>query len=173
MDSFVLLAYANLAASRTLLQQFLACLNFTLDSEDLSFCYKWKKRFIWTMVAAQATENHGNEWGLIWYWFNSKLNPLSKFTSSSRSTEFKDILPRNISQMITKTVPISKWIVISYETNESNEIGHLIGNMIESQWKLRQQHDHFPMEGKNKYYRQKKKNNPKEQDCENHNQWSE
>ena len=40
MDSFVLLAYANLAASRTLLQQFLACLNFTLDSEDLSFCYK-------------------------------------------------------------------------------------------------------------------------------------
>ena len=40
MDSFVLLAYASLAASRTLLQQLLACLNFTLDSEDLSF---WNK----------------------------------------------------------------------------------------------------------------------------------
>ena len=40
MDSFVLLAYASLAASRTLLQQLLACLNFTLDSEDLSFWYK-------------------------------------------------------------------------------------------------------------------------------------
>ena len=40
MDSFVLVAYASLAASRTLLQQLLACLNFTLDSEDLSFWYK-------------------------------------------------------------------------------------------------------------------------------------
>ena len=40
MDSFVLLAYASLAASRTLLQRLLACLNFTLESEDLSFWYK-------------------------------------------------------------------------------------------------------------------------------------
>ena len=31
MDSFVLLAYASLAASRTLLKQLLACLIFTLD----------------------------------------------------------------------------------------------------------------------------------------------
>ena len=38
MDSFVLVAYASLAASRTLLQQLLACLSFTLDSEDL-FCW--------------------------------------------------------------------------------------------------------------------------------------
>ena len=43
MDSFVLLACASLAASRTLLQQLLACLNFTLSSEDLSFWYKQKK----------------------------------------------------------------------------------------------------------------------------------
>ena len=35
MDSFVLLAYASLAALRTLLQKLLACLNFTLDPEDL------------------------------------------------------------------------------------------------------------------------------------------
>ena len=47
-------------------------------------------------------------------YINSNLNPLTKFTSSSRSTEFKDILPWNISQMITKTVPISTGIVISY-----------------------------------------------------------
>ena len=40
MDSFVLVAYASLAASRTLLQQLLACLNFTLDSEDLFCWYK-------------------------------------------------------------------------------------------------------------------------------------
>ena len=43
MDSFVLLAYASLAASRTLLQQLLACLNFNFDSEDLSFWCKRKK----------------------------------------------------------------------------------------------------------------------------------
>ena len=41
MNSFALLAYANLASSRTLLQQLLACLNFT--SEDFSFWYKQKK----------------------------------------------------------------------------------------------------------------------------------
>ena len=34
MDSFVLLAYASLAASRAVLQRLLACLNFTLESED-------------------------------------------------------------------------------------------------------------------------------------------
>ena len=43
IDSFDLLADAHLAASKTLLQQLLACLNFTLDSEDLSFSYKRKK----------------------------------------------------------------------------------------------------------------------------------
>ena len=43
MDSFVLVAYASLAASRTLLQRLLACLNFTLDSEVLFCWYKQKK----------------------------------------------------------------------------------------------------------------------------------
>ena len=64
MDSFVLLAYASLAASWTLLQRLLACLSFTLDSEDLFFWYKRKK---WTTTAAQAAENHGDQWGLTWY----------------------------------------------------------------------------------------------------------
>ena len=40
MDSLVLVAYASLAASRTLLQQLLACLTFTLDSEVLFSWYK-------------------------------------------------------------------------------------------------------------------------------------
>ena len=40
MNSFVLLAYASLADSRTFLQPLLACLNFTLDSGDL-IC--WQK----------------------------------------------------------------------------------------------------------------------------------
>ena len=43
MDSFVLLSYAGLAASRTLLQQLLACLKFNLDSEYLLCWYKQNK----------------------------------------------------------------------------------------------------------------------------------
>ena len=42
MDSFALLAYASLAASRTFLQQLLPCLNFNLDAEDL-FCWHKQK----------------------------------------------------------------------------------------------------------------------------------
>ena len=99
MDSFVLLVYASLAASRTLLEQLLACLKFNLDSENLFYWYKWKKWVLWAMEGAQAAENHhGHEWGLTWYlWWRLK------FTSSSRSPKFKDILPWNTSQMITKT----------------------------------------------------------------------
>ena len=47
-------------------------------------------------------------------YINSNLNPLIKLTSSSRITEFKGILQWNISQMITKTIPISTRILISY-----------------------------------------------------------
>ena len=35
INSFVLLAQASLTASRTFLQQLVACLNVTLDAEDL------------------------------------------------------------------------------------------------------------------------------------------
>ena len=44
----------------------------------------------------------------------SNLNLVTKFTSSSKSTKFKDILPWNISQMITKTVQIIMSIVTGY-----------------------------------------------------------
>ena len=65
IDSFALLAYESLAASRTLLQRLLACLDFALESEDLSFWYKRKKQFLWTMAAAQEWMrwmNEMNEW---------------------------------------------------------------------------------------------------------------
>ena len=65
MDSFVLLAYASLTVSKTLLQQLLAYLNFPLDSMFVP--NKRNKWFLWTMPAAPAVENHGDEWGLIWY----------------------------------------------------------------------------------------------------------
>ena len=67
MDSFVLLAYESLVASRTFLQWLLACLNVTLESEDLFFCYKQRKWFLWTMAGVQAAEKHGDVWGLTWY----------------------------------------------------------------------------------------------------------
>ena len=51
----------------------------------------------------------------MWHiYISSNLNPLTKFTSSSRSTKIKDILPWNIYQMTTKTTPISTRIFISY-----------------------------------------------------------
>ena len=76
-------------------------------------------------------------------YINSNPNPTTKFTSSSRTTELKDILPWNISLMITKTIPISTRIVISYAIKQG------VVNLMESQLKLRQQHDHnFPMERK-------------------------
>ena len=78
-------------------------------------------------------------------YINSNLNPLTKFTSSSRSTEFKDILPWDISQIIRKTIQISIRIV----HKPRNEMGYPVSSLLESQWKLRQQHDqNFPMEGK-------------------------
>ena len=45
IDSFILLAYASLAASRTFLQQLLACLKFPIDSKDLFCWYKQTKKF--------------------------------------------------------------------------------------------------------------------------------
>ena len=46
-------------------------------------------------------------------YINFNLNQLTKFTSSSRSTEFNNILPQNISEMIMNIVPISTRIVMS------------------------------------------------------------
>ena len=47
-------------------------------------------------------------------YIDSNLNPLTKFTSSIRSTELKEILPWHISQMISKAASISTRTVISY-----------------------------------------------------------
>ena len=85
MDSFVLLPYASLAASRTLLQRLLACLNFTLESEDFSLWYKQKKWFLWTMAAAQAAENHGDEWGLTWYLYAPEVLKIPEILKYAKS----------------------------------------------------------------------------------------
>ena len=52
-----------------------------------------------------------------------------------------------------------------------DETGQPILSLLESQWKLRQQRQNFPMKGRpleNKYWHQNKEINPKEQDCESH-----
>ena len=70
------------------------------------------------------------------------MNSLTKFTSSSRSTEFKDIFPWNISQMITKTFSIRTRKLISYAMKCSIEFDSKL-------WKQRQHDDqNFLMEGK-------------------------
>ena len=116
MDSFVLLVYARFTASRAFLQQLLVCLNFRI------------RRFILLLQRKKVISmNYGStrsSWKPWWWvrldlifpkrdiYINSNLN--TEFTKNSRSTKFKYILPRNISQMITKNVPISTIIVISY-----------------------------------------------------------
>ena len=68
MDSFVLVAYASLATSRTLLQRLLACLNFELEILKIYFVgtNEKKKKIISAMAAGEA-ENHRDEWGVTWY----------------------------------------------------------------------------------------------------------
>ena len=100
MDALALVAYASLAASRIHLQKLLGWRNFSLDSEDL-FCWYIKIK---------------SDFYELW---QHNLNPLTKFTSSSRSTEFKDILPWNISEMITNTILINTRIVISYAMRQA------------------------------------------------------
>ena len=103
MDSFVLLAYASLAVSRTLSQQLLAWLKFTLDSEYL-FC--WYKQMISMTYGSSRSCRKPWRWlrlNLILtmrdIYISSNLNSLTKFTSSSRSTDFKDIIPWNMMTM--------------------------------------------------------------------------
>ena len=63
------------------------------------------------MAAAQEDECRWVRFEMILtmrgIYINFNLNLLTKFTWSSRSTKFKNILQWNISQMITKTIPIS------------------------------------------------------------------
>ena len=79
---------------------------------------------------------------------NSDLNPLTKFTSSSRSTEFKDgylYHPMEHHSNDYKKCPHQ------HENSHKlcNETRHPVLSLTESQWKLRQQHDqNFPMEPK-------------------------
>ena len=80
---------------------------------SLSELFVWFRRFILLIQTKKIVSmNHGSSTSSWkpWRWvrlhpiftmrdmyISSNLNPLTKFTSSSRSTKFKDILPSNIS----------------------------------------------------------------------------
>ena len=121
MDSFVLLTYASLAASRTLWQRLLGCLNFTLDSEDLFCWYKQKSDFyeLWQQHKQLKTIKISEAWPDICNEGYRYLKPLIKLTKSRRSTEFKNIV-WSISQMLTKTIPINMRIVKSFMMKQAS-----------------------------------------------------
>ena len=120
MDSFVLWAYASLAASKTLLQRLLAWLNLYFRIRRFILLVQTNKLISMNYGSSTSSWKPGR-WvrlDLIFsmgdIYINSNLSPHKKFISSSRSTEFNNILPWNIPQMITETIPISTTIVISY-----------------------------------------------------------
>ena len=92
------------------------------------FYFRFRRFILLVQTKEMISINHGSSTSCWkpWRWvrfdvilmirdicINSNLR-LTKFTSSSRSTEFKHILPWNISQIITKAIPICPKIVISY-----------------------------------------------------------
>lgn len=93
-------------------------------------------------------------------YINFNLDPITKFSTSKKSTEFKDDLLCYIPQMIMKTIPITTRIVISYTGNGVSCFE--IDRKMETKW------SEFPsrakaIAGKNTTIR--KKINQKKQDC--------
>ena len=72
------------------------------------------------------------------------MNSLTKFTSSSRTTKLKNIFPWKHLSNDHEDRPNR------HENSHKlyDETGHPVLSLTESQWKLRQQHQNFPMEGK-------------------------
>ena len=102
------------------MQSLITSQKFILDLEDL---FGWCKPKKVISISCSSSKSSWKPWkwvrlDLIFKirdrYVNSNLNPLATFTSSSRSTKFKDIPPWNISHMITEVIPVSMRIVISY-----------------------------------------------------------
>ena len=75
-------------------------------------------------------------------YIDSNLNPITKFTSSNRSTEFA---PMEHLSNDREDHPNQQ----NNSHKLCNETGHPIVRLTESQWKLKRKHDQqFPMEGK-------------------------
>ena len=78
---------------------------------------------------------------------NSNLNPLTKFTSS-RGTEFKDTPPPPPMENLSNDHEDHP-NQLKNSHKSCGEKGYPALSLLESQWKLRQQHDqNYPMEKK-------------------------
>ena len=115
------------------------CVNFTLEWEDLSFWYKGKKWFLWTMAAAQGAENNGDEWGLTWYFRWGMYTSIPTWTHTQNSLGAAKALSLKISShgnLSNDHVDCLNQHKNSHKL--CNETGHHVVNMMESQWKVRQ-----------------------------------
>ena len=150
MDSFVLLAYASLAASRTLLQRLLAWLNLYFRIRRFILLAKTKKLISLNYGSSTSSWKPGRwvRFDLIFsmkdIYMNSNLSPRTKFTSSSRSTEFNNYPPMEHLSNDHRDHPNQ------HENSHKlcDETGHLDVNLMESQWKLRRHDQNFPVEGR-------------------------
>ena len=75
----------------------LTMIGLTLDSEDLSFWYIWKKWFLLTTAAAEAAENHGDKWGLTQCFQWGIYTSIPTWTHSQNSQAAAEALSLKIS----------------------------------------------------------------------------
>ena len=67
------------------------------NTQDFSLWYKRKKWFLWTLAVAQAAENHGDEWGLTWYFLCGIYTSIPTWTHSQNSLAAAEALSLKIS----------------------------------------------------------------------------
>ena len=117
MDSFILLGICKFGSFKNPLAKITSL-------SELYFRFRRFILFVQTKKVISMKYGRTTSSWKLWRWvrldliltikntyINPNLNPLTKLTS------FKDIFPWNISQMITKTAPISTRTVISYAIN--------------------------------------------------------
>ena len=106
-----------------------------------------KKWFLWTVAAAQPAENHGDQWGLTWYlqWRICTSIPTWNHTPNSLEQQ------KHWVQKYPPTEHMSNDHKDHPNQHKNShklcdEMDHPIMSLMESQRKLRQQHDQsFPM----------------------------
>ena len=96
MYSFVLVAYAHLAASRNLLQQLLACLNFNLHSQDLFYWYKQKKVIFYSYGSSTSS---WKSWRLVRFDLILTMRDILEAQGSSRLQSWSYTFPTVINDL--------------------------------------------------------------------------
>ena len=133
MDWFVLLTYTSLTTWRTLLQRSPACLIFTLDSED-SFCWYKKKNEFYNFLQHKQLRRVRLDLIITMrdIYISSNMNPLLKFTNSTRIISTRIVISYGMKQDILfyvwwkvngdwdkYMIRFSQWMESNYRTNIS------------------------------------------------------